>query len=486
MANYQAGELKIESMTIVNQYGESVDVSKIAIGCRLYESIYSKFITGDVSILDGLNLLKNYRFTGQETMRIFIRSKFGDKDYTVDDDSIDCTFRIYKVANVQRPGQQILAYQLKLCDPRMMTARTTRVSQVLRGSYSDMLLKIVTPVTGMNIQNTDIVQWSKTLPENMQFVSPNWSVGRLMDYFTTEGSTGPDKTSYKNGMFLFQTLNGGFHFTDINTMMSQEYPLEFSYAPRNTAPTDDININAPSGLNTQITHVEKPQVFDTLAGMVGGAYASSMSVYDAVKKQDTTYTFDVEESYKKGNHVSGEKGFPLVRTEEMEITLKPDVMSDPMISPDSGEVDANLAINQNFQSVVEYGYTPNHSFDDAKDVTSKDVFFGNHILDNAPLERKALLEILQQHRIRITIPLRTDLTVGQVIKLLIPEPESQHGNTDTKDKLNDNRYLIIDQAINFDPLGNNGVCYLECVKESYTMKVDDATPMSSSSDPREV
>ena len=349
-----------------------------------------------------------------------------------------------------------------------------------------MLLKIVTPVTGMNIQNTDIVKWTKTYPENLQFVSPNWSVGRLIDYFTTEGSAGHGFTSYKNGMFFYQTLNGGFHFSDIDAMMTQEYPLEFSYAPRNTAPTDDININAPSGLNTQITHVEKPQVFDTLAGMVGGAYASSMIVYDAVKKQDTTYTFDVEESYKHGSHVSGGTAYPLVRTGEMEVTLKPDVMSDPMVSPDSGEIDANLPINKNFQSVVEYGYTPNHSFDDAKDVTSKDVFFGNHISDNAPLERKALLEILQQHRIRITIPLRTDLTVGQVIKLLIPEPESQHGNTDTKDKLNDNRYLIIDQAINFDPLGNNGVCYLECVKESYTMKVDDATPMSSSSDPREV
>ena len=486
MANYQAGELKIESMTIVNQYGESVDVSKIAIGCRLYESIYSKFITADVSILDGLNLLKNYRFTGQETMRIFIRSKFGDKDYTVDDDSVDCTFRIYKAAHVQRPGQQILSYQLKLCDPRMMTARTTRVSQVLRGSYSDMLIKLCDDKDTMNIPNTDIVKWTKTEPTNLQFVSPNWTVGRLIDYFTTVGSSGSESTSYKNGMFFYQTLNGGFHFSDIDSMMKQEHPLEFSYAPRNNAPTDEININAKSGLNTQITHVEKPQVFDTLAGVVGGAYASSMNVYDAVKKQDTTYTFDIEESYKNGAHVSGSKGFPLVRTGEKEITRKPEIITDPLKSPKSGEIDANSAINTNFQSVIEYSYTPNHSFDNSNDIKSQDVFFGNHIKDNAPLERTALLEILQQHRIVITIPLRTDVTVGQVIRLLIPEPESQDPNTDTKDKLNDNRYLIIDQSINFNPLGNNGVCYLECVKESYSMKVDDANPMASSSVPREV
>ena len=488
MANYQPGEILIESMSIANQYGETVDVRTIALNVRLYESVYSKFITGDVTILDGLNLLKNFRFTGQETMRIFIRGKFGDKDYTVDDDSIDCTFRIYKAALVQRTSQSILVYQLKLCDPRMMTARTTRVSQVLRGRYSEMLLKLLTPIKGMNIQKTDFINWKETKPDNLQFVAPNWSIGRLIDYFTTEGSSGSESTSYKNGMFFYQTLGGGFNYTDIDEMMKSESPYEFSYSPRNSTEELD-NINAPGyGLNTQITHVEKPQVFDTLAGAVGGAYASSMKVYDAIKKQETTHTYDIEESYKRGTHISGNegKGYPMIRTGKPEITLKPDIMTDSETPPDMKELDANFPLNENFESVVDYIYTPNHSFDNSKDITTKDVFYGNHISDNAPLERRALLQILQQHRIIITIPLRTDLSVGQVVRLDIPEPESQMGTVDTTDKLSDTRYLIVDQSVNFEPLQNRGVCYLECVKESYTMKVDDAKPLDSMSSPREI
>lgn len=100
--------------------------------------------------------------------------------------------------------------------------------------------------------------------------------------------------------------------------------------------------------------------------------------------------------------------------------------------------------------------------------------FTDVIRDNAVLERKGLLETLQQHRIVVTVPLRTDLTVGQIIRLNIPEPESQQSKQSTKDNLNDNRYLIIDLCINADPIHNRGVCYLECVKESYAMDIESA------------
>ena len=64
--NFKAGEFSIESLAIVNQEDESVDISSLAIGIKLFESIYNKFTTGHVNVLDGLNILGNYRFTGQE------------------------------------------------------------------------------------------------------------------------------------------------------------------------------------------------------------------------------------------------------------------------------------------------------------------------------------------------------------------------------------------------------------------------------------
>ena len=91
----------------MNQENESVDVTDLAVGVRLYESIYNKFNTGLITMMDGLNLLSNYRFTGQEYIRISIAQKEGlgqepEKKFT-----IDKTFRIYKVEDVKRPKEKL-------------------------------------------------------------------------------------------------------------------------------------------------------------------------------------------------------------------------------------------------------------------------------------------------------------------------------------------------------------------------------------------
>jgi hypothetical protein len=89
-----------------------------------------------------------------------------------------------------------------------------------------------------------------------------------------------------------------------------------------------------------------------------------------------------------------------------------------------------------------------------------------------------LMENLQQHRIVVTIPVRTDLSVGTIIKLGLPQPESQHDNSDTSDILNDDRYLIVEHCVDVNPLTKRGVSTIECVKQSYTKKVRDHKPAS--------
>ena len=71
------GEFKITAFTLVNQYDESLDLTNMVMGFKLFESIFNKFVTGEVSIYDGLNLPKNFRMTGQEFIRIAISQKEG-------------------------------------------------------------------------------------------------------------------------------------------------------------------------------------------------------------------------------------------------------------------------------------------------------------------------------------------------------------------------------------------------------------------------
>ena len=55
--NFKAGEFSIESLSIVNQESESIDVTDLTLTIELFESIYNKFCTGNIILLDGLNIL---------------------------------------------------------------------------------------------------------------------------------------------------------------------------------------------------------------------------------------------------------------------------------------------------------------------------------------------------------------------------------------------------------------------------------------------
>ena len=75
--NFVEGGFSIEAFTIINQHGETVVIDALTVGVTLYESIFSKFCSGQASVIDGLDILKNYRFTGQEFLRLSIKQKEG-------------------------------------------------------------------------------------------------------------------------------------------------------------------------------------------------------------------------------------------------------------------------------------------------------------------------------------------------------------------------------------------------------------------------
>lgn len=471
--NYVEGGFSIEAFTIINQHGETVVIDALTVGVTLYESIFSKFCSGQASILDGLDLLKNYRFTGQEYLRISIKQKEGFDEEAPKEFTIDKTFKIYKVENIQRPQESMQSYVLKFCDPRQFFVTKKRLSKTFRGSKGQMLQDALLDETHFYAEEFDL--WEETTPANHQFICPNWTVNRFMDWcITTSQSEKSD--GWRNSMFFYQTLNGGFRFGSVDGMFQREFPVVFSFKPtQSDLETADKDLNAPGGLNSKILSYFKPQQFDTLAAMIGGAYGSSMKVYDPVRKLEEDVVYDYKETMARGTHLSG---FPLIVTDEDEVMLSAENQIDERESPNSIEVDVDLAMNKEFKTLVDYTYTSNHTFDNSESIAEDEVFQGTKHKDNGRLERRALLEILEQHKMIVTIPLRTDISAGTVIQLAIPGAETLDGNV--SNNLNDDRYLITDLSVNFEPASASGIMHLECVKESYTMNVMDAPGLESS------
>ena len=477
--NYAVGEFVVEAFTLINQYNESLEITNMVMGFKLYESIFNKFVTGEVSVADGLNLPKNFRLTGQEYLRISIKQKEGNDEEAEEDFSIDKTFRIYKLDNVIRVNEVTQSYVLRICDPRMFYARRKKISQTLRGRYDQILQNALVDVGKFKVEEFDA--WEQTKPDNKQLICPNWSVAQLTDYIVNNSQVG-ESHAYKNDMFFYQTLNGGFRFQSFDSMCTQEFPIPFSNIPRNTSETEDENLNAPLGLNSAILVYKKPQMFDTLQGTVGGAYASTLKVYDPIRKLEEENVYDLESSMKKGNHVSGH---PMLYVDDLERVLTAGEVTEMTTSPEVSETDVDIQPTQEFGGVIINDYHNQHSFDNATSLSDPEVFESRKLNDSGVLERRALLDILQQHRIQVTIPLRTDISVGMIIKFVMTTPETM-GEGDKADKVNDDRYLITDLAVEGSTVSKTGTCTLECVKESYAQKIETAKPLDEVSEAEQI
>ena len=477
--NYAVGEFVVEAFTLINQYNESLEITNMVMGFKLYESIFNKFVTGEVSIADGLNLPKNFRLTGQEYIRISIKQKEGNDEEAEEAFSIDKTFRIYKLDNIIRVDEITQSYVLRICDPRMFYARKKKISQTLRRRYDQILQNALIDVGKFKVEEFDA--WEQTKPDNKQLICPNWSVAQLTDYIVNNSQVG-ESHAFKNDMFFYQTLNGGFRFQSFDSMCTQEFPIPFSNIPRNTSQTEDENLNAPLGLNSAILVYKKPQMFDTLQGTVGGAYASTLKVYDPIRKLEEENVYDLESSMKKGNHVSGH---PMLYVDDLERVLTAGEVTEMTTSPEVSETDVDIQPTQEFGGVIINDYHNQHSFDNATSLSDPEVFESRKLNDSGVLERRALLDILQQHRIQVTIPLRTDLSVGMIIKFVMTTPETM-GEGDKADKVNDDRYLITDLAVEGDTVSKTGTCILECVKESYAQKIETAKPLDEVSEAEQI
>ena len=121
--NRQGGVFTIDAINLVNQEGESVDIQNTVLSFRLYESIYNKFVTGDINIIDGLDLIKNFKLTGEEYIRISIKQLEGMGEEAAKEFSIDKDLKVYKISAVNRIDQSTQSYVLKVCDPRMFTVK---------------------------------------------------------------------------------------------------------------------------------------------------------------------------------------------------------------------------------------------------------------------------------------------------------------------------------------------------------------------------
>jgi len=470
--NFLPGEITIDTISLVNQEREVVELKNITAQVDIFEGIDNAFLSGRVSIFDGVNFHRNYKVYGQESLTIKYRVK---EDGTQFGKQAEKTFRIYKTSNVQNmPGYTTDSLAIHFIDPRYFQCEQKRISQTFRGSYSEILLKSLLKHGGFEQQtgSSPIEYWDKSYPENKQIVCGNWSLNRLIRYIN-ENANYEENAGWRNSMFFYQAMHRGFRFMALDTMLSgnTEHAVSFSYRPKNAVMGQEETPNvSQGGHNSKILQFEYPHKGDTLAGVKTGTYSSSLRVFDPIRNIEKEIYYDMQETFdrNKDKHLSG---FPLIRTEEYEDIYS---VQEPVADDEyqANKIQSDTSLNQAYLIGGKTHYKVNNSnaYSDSPKLQDTSQYTGEEHTDNSFLEGIAARENLSQYTVKVTVPMRDDVSVGQVIHLELPRPEV---GAEGEDLLNDNRYLVTKIRHSFSPGEFRGTMTMMCAKESFAKNLSE-------------
>ena len=477
--NIQPKSIKVAGVILVNQFGDSVDLSEVFTRMFLQESIHSKFVSGQIQIMDSLNLLRSFRMTGQEYITIEIAQFEGDEEVSKDN-KITKNFRVFKAVKEQRVDLASASYVLHVCDPKLMTGLKKRVSKVYRGSMTSILANVMVDELGAKRDELDLFVDSE--PKNVQFISPNWSVNSVLEFCKDNADISDKRVAYKNSFFLFSTLTGGTRFMPLHEMIKLNAPVKFTYRDRSSIDNRELSREEQQvGLNTQIFKYHRPSHFNTLRGVQNGGFASTLKTLNPVSKIVKSSIFDIDKHFSetRKDHVSG---YHMIKSGPEKL-LKGKMIQDQDVSPEVVNLGEEDGLNESYNSVVKYDYLMPHAYDNRKKVDDKEVFVSYNAdnEENNCLQRQAMLEQLQQNIVIVEVSARSDISVGTVVELDIPAAEVSHDDGRMpKDEKTDDRYLITDMTLE---IGNNDYSklLLECVKESFAKPIErvivDKTPI---------
>ena len=492
MSNYLQGELVVDSVSIVNPEKESVDILKLTTNITIFESINTPFLSGRISVVDALEISQMYKLIGQESLTIKIRQREGVRnELSTPKYSIDKTFRIYSITDVETINDVAKAYVIHFTDPKWFICQKTKINECLRGSYSDMLLKVLKENAGFQMNSTVIDKWDKSSPGHHQMIVPGWNINKFIDFIVNNANP-EENDSWKNSMFFYQTLNGGFRFDSFQSMTSRTFGVSFDTMPRNSHNSEEIDINAPGiGLNTQILGHKTEQKFNTMIGVNSGAYSSKLKSYDPVRKLEEENVYSIKDVFSRGNGSLGHtSSFPVIRMDQPEVTYAADDMISSRSAPEIGESTIDLSPEISYDAFVVNKVNMTNAFsDEAKliDATGdKNInqTKGQEYRDTGLLERNALLSILSQNSVGVSIPFRSDMSVGTMVELNFLTAELKKDSS-SADSIMDNRYLIAKIVTSIDPLANKGTLLLHAVKDSHGVDVKTYNPIEEALGPQE-
>jgi len=443
-----AGDIEIKNILLVGANGEFRDIGKIVLEVNVFQSLNEHYLQGEIVINDAVSLLTTLFGNRREG----IQGGFNGGEvivltYKMRDSSLPFKthfFGVHEVAERQRLDEKDEVYILNCISAEAYRSSTKTISRAYGGSSGNLISSMIKSIVDefiydksikdlhrsyrqiLNIRTEKEVNISSTSGKQ-SFIIPNLTPDDAIDYLTKEA----DNDSHVPYYFFYEDSNG-FNFTDLNDMVRRDVKETYTYMAQNVVGQEGESEQD----ETPIRDYQKMISFTVLSqtDIIGntrrGLFRSKMINLDILRKNKSEYTFDYSKEYESFNKLQKWK-IP-------------------------GEIDGTPVL---YMMQSRLGHDNDPLFQPENPLPSR----VNQILPRSQSYFAHIFNTMME----VSVPGNSELNVGDVVELNIPNATTINKLDGKKDKYLSGKYLITSLRHKFGgTTGTEFTTFIECVKDT--------------------
>ena len=456
MAGLQkAGDFKIDSAKIITSAGTEIDISASIIIITFFEDTGMMALSGNILMFDTVNLASIGPLIGQEYLKLKISTpSFKDKSSIID--FTENVFLIHSLQTREKVGNRGQGYLLNFISSEVVKNQRTRVSQTLKGSYSNIVKNML-----VNYVDSKKDLYIEPTSGSKKIISPNVRPFDVITMAMNESIS----THGKDPTYLFFETFRGYHFRSLTSMYVQN-PL-FTYTThvpgslwgRDKPGIIDIMKDLQNVIDYEIVSNS-----DTVVNYRTGVFASKLIIHDIFNKEYTTHTYNYLDNFHKESHIKSIAGR--------------DAKNHPVYSATPVE-DKGLRVSdfpaRTFVSSTSLKDT--NLYTDSTHTTSLNTYPYAASNPHQWLQRRTsqLIQLEQGIIINILVLGNTMLNSGDVVTLNIPYTGTQTKEKEKHDRFYKGLFFVKRIRHDFDiSAGNKHTMRMTLVKDSVEDRLSDS------------
>jgi hypothetical protein len=436
----KAGDIEFLEVIISTKGSAEIDIRQFVGELNLFEDMFAPGLYGNLLVIDALNLNNIIDLTGDEWLTLKMRTP-GMPD---NQGLIHKTFKIYSITDkvmISDTGKQ--SYVIHFCSAELFLDTLQPQYKTFTGRIDNVVSEIFNDCLRLdrNIKNsvTNLYIVGPTQNE-VKFTSPGWRPVQCINWLASKALG----EGYKNPGYLFYESNKAFYFANVEALIdhaaqSKAVYQNYVFSEKKLSSNQDQPNERVQNLDIDYARAEHMQVIESInafKNLQNGYYGSKLFSLDLqTKSYNRGLVYDHVQEYKNYHHleeISGSKSY-----------------SPPFINPEY-----NPAAHLSFYPKHQNLYTG---------------FYNNvaDIIEQTMPLRRSLLAELNNFKIEITVPGRTDIQVGFIVGFLYPDAAPRDESDRSKlgaDELYTGYYLITAIRHKFTMISH--VMTLELAKDS--------------------